>query len=85
MTLPAAAFGRLFDLSSKHFRKLNNEKPGLAINLNKELQNLVKDVDIKKLPATFSLEEKGQFAIGYYHQRQTQFDNAKSRENKEEE
>jgi CRISPR-associated protein Csd1 len=84
MTLPAAAFGRLFDLSSKHFRKLKNEKPGLAINLDKELQDLVKDVDIKKLPATFSLEEKGQFAIGYYHQRQAQFDNAKSNENGEE-
>lgn len=85
MTLPAAAFGRLFDLSSKHFRKLKNEKPGLAINLDKELQSLVKDVDIKKLPVTFSLEEKGQFAIGYYHQRQEQFNNPKSKVNKEEE
>lgn len=85
MTLPAAAFGRLFDLSSKHFRKLKNEKPGLAINLDKELQDLVKDVDIKKLPVTFSLEEKGQFAIGYYHQRQEQFNNPKSKVNKEEE
>ncbi len=83
MTLPAAAFGRLFDLSSKHFRKLKNEKPGLAVTLDKELQNLVKDIDIDKLPATFSLDEKGQFAIGYYHQRQVQFDNAKSKENKE--
>jgi CRISPR-associated protein Csd1 len=84
MTLPAAAFGRLFDLSSKHFRKLKNEKPGLAVTLDRELQNLVKDIDIKKLPATFSLEEKGQLAIGYYHQRQAQFDNVKSKENKEE-
>lgn len=85
MTLPAAAFGRLFDLSSKHFRKLKNEKPGLAVILDKELQELVKDIDINKLPATFSLEEKGQFAIGYYHQMQAQFDNSKSKENKEEE
>ncbi|MBI5193883.1 MAG: type I-C CRISPR-associated protein Cas8c/Csd1 [Nitrospirae bacterium] len=85
LTLPSAAFGRLFDLSSKHFRKLKNEKPGLAVTLDKELQDLVKDIDINKLPATFSLEEKGQFAIGYYHQRQAQFDNLKSKENKEEE
>lgn len=84
MTLPAAAFGRLFDLSSKHFRKLKNEKPGLAVTLDKELQYLVKDININKLPATFSLEEKGQFAIGYYHQRQAQFDNVKPKENKEE-
>lgn len=84
MTLPAAAFGRLFDLNSKHFRKLKNDKPGLAVTLDKELQSIVKDIDINKLPATFSLEEKGQFAIGYYHQRQAQFDNVKSKENKEE-
>ncbi|MBN1191153.1 MAG: type I-C CRISPR-associated protein Cas8c/Csd1 [Dehalococcoidales bacterium] len=73
MTLPASAFGRLFDLNSKHYRKLKNEKPGLAINLDKDLQDLVKDVDIQKLPATFSLVQKGQFAIGYYHQKQAQF------------
>ena len=73
MTLPGAAFGKLFDLNSKHYKKLKNEKPGLAINLDKELQELVKVIDINKMPATFTLEEKGQFAIGYYHQRQEQF------------
>lgn len=83
MTLPAAAFGRLFDLHSKHYTKLKNEKPGLAVNMDKELQELVKDVDIHKLPTTFLLEEKGQFAIGYYHQRQVQFSGAKPKENKE--
>lgn len=82
MTSPAAAFGRLFDLSSKHYKKIKNEKPGLAITLDKELQVLVKDIAINNLPATFSLEEKGQFAIGYYHQRQSQFDNVKSKEPK---
>lgn len=73
MTSPAAAFGRLFNLHSKHFTKLKNEKPGLAVNMDKELQKLCKDIDIKNFPLTFSLEEQGQFAIGYYHQRQKQF------------
>jgi CRISPR-associated protein Csd1 len=73
MTSPAASFGRLFNLNSKHFTKLKSEKPGLAINLDKELQELCKDIDIIKFPATFTLEEQGQFAIGYYHQRQKQF------------
>jgi len=73
MTSPAAAFGRLFNLHSKHFTKLKNEKPGLAINMDKELQELCKEVDIKSFPAIFTLEEQGQFAIGYYHQRQKQF------------
>ncbi len=78
MTLPGAAFGKLFDLNSKHYKKLKNEKPGLAINLDKELQELVKAIDINKMPATFTLEEKGQFAIGYYHQRQEQFSGNKN-------
>ncbi len=85
MTSPAAAFGRLFNLHSKHFTKLRNEKPGLAINLDKELQLLCKEVDINSFPTTFILEEQGQFAIGYYHQKQMQFSGAKSKENKEEE
>ncbi len=73
MTTPAAAFGRLFNLSSKHFTKLKHEKPGLAVKLDKELQEMCGDIDINKFPAMFRLEEQGQFAIGYYHQRQKQF------------
>ena len=73
MTSPAAAFGRLFNLSSKHFTKVKSEKPGLAVTLDKELQELCKSIDIDCFPANFTLEEQGQFAIGYYHQRQEQF------------
>ncbi len=77
MTSPASAFGRLFNLNSKHFTKLKSDKPGLAITLDKELQALCKDVDILKFPQLFLLEEQGQFAIGYYHQKQAQFANIK--------
>lgn len=84
MTSPSSAFGRLFNLNSKHFTKLKSDKLGLAVTLDKELQKLIKDVDIQTFPATFSLKEQGQFAIGYYHQRQAQFDNAKSKETKKE-
>jgi CRISPR-associated protein Csd1 len=73
MTSPSAAFGRLFNLNSKHFTKLKSDKPGLAVTLDKGLQELCKDIDINQFPATFTLEEQGQFAIGYYHQRQKQF------------
>lgn len=75
MTSPLAAFGRLFNLNAKHFTKLKSEKPGLAVKLDKELQSLCKDVDIQSLPPLFRLEEQGQFAIGYYHQKQEQFAN----------
>ena len=84
MTSPASAFGRLFNLNSKHFTKLKREKPGLAVHLDKEIQGLCKEIDINEFPATFLLEEQGQFAIGYYHQKQVQFSNSKTKENKEE-
>jgi CRISPR-associated protein Csd1 len=77
MTSPASAFGRLFNMNSKHFTKLKSEKPGLAVTLDKELQQLCKDIDIRKFPQLFLLEEQGQFAIGYYHQKQAQFANIK--------
>jgi len=83
MTAPASAFGRLFSLNSKHFTKLRNEKAGLAITLDRELQDLCKDIDINSFPATFSLEEQGQFAIGYYHQKQAQF-SKNNKQNQEE-
>jgi CRISPR-associated protein Csd1 len=73
MTTPAAAFGRLFNLNSKHLTKLKSEQPGTAINLDKELQALCGEIDILKFPHQFLLEEQGQFAIGYYHQKQAQF------------
>lgn len=85
MTSPAAAFGRLFNLNSKHFTKLRSEKPGLAVTLDRELQDLCKDVSIEKFPANFSLEEQGQFAIGYYHQRQKQFSSVAQNKSIEEE
>lgn len=77
LTSPAAAFGRLFNLNSKHFTKLRSEKPGLAVTLDKELQSLCKDIDIQSFPSLFRLEEQGQFAIGYYHQKQEQFSKSK--------
>jgi CRISPR-associated protein Csd1 len=73
MTTPAAAFGRLFNLNSKHLTKLKSEQPGTAVNLDKELQELCREINILEFPQQFLLEEQGQFAIGYYHQKQAQF------------
>jgi CRISPR-associated protein Csd1 len=84
MTAPSAAFGRLFDLYGKHYKKVKNEKAGLAVTIDRELQDLCKGIDIARFPAAFSLEERGYFAIGYYHQRQQDFcKKSKNNENKE--
>lgn len=74
-TNPSSAFGRLMKMSQNHLSKLKNEKAGLAVILDKELQVLFSRID--SFPAVFSLEEQGQFAIGYYHQKQDTFTRAR--------
>ena len=78
-TNPAPAFGRLLKMSQNHLGKLRGDKPGLAVILDKQLGELF--TRIKTFPTIFSLEEQGQFAIGYYHQRQESF--AKNANNEE--
>ncbi len=75
-TNPSSAFGRLMRLSQNHLTKLKTEKAGLAVVLDRELQELFSK--IKEFPAIFSLEEQGQFAIGYYHQKQDTWQKAKN-------
>lgn len=82
-TNPSPAFGRLMKLSQNHISKLRGEKPGLAVVLDKELGELV--CKIQLFPVIFSLEEQGQFAIGYYHQKQAQFNKKELKETIEEE
>lgn len=76
-TNPSPAFGRLMKLSQNHLSKVKQEKAGLAVILDKELQELFSKID--EFPAVFSLEEQGQFAIGYYHQKQDTFKKAKEK------
>ena len=76
-TNPSPAFGRLMKMSQNHLSKIKGEKPGLAVILDKNLQELF--CKISEFPAIFSLEEQGQFAIGYYHQKQEIFTKAKEK------
>ncbi|MEW6511650.1 MAG: type I-C CRISPR-associated protein Cas8c/Csd1 [Bacteroidota bacterium] len=72
-TMPSTAFGRLMKMTQHHLSKIRGEKPGLAINLDKKLQELVSKVEGTRLPAVFTLEDQASFAIGYYHQRHHDF------------
>ncbi|MGB4293158.1 MAG: type I-C CRISPR-associated protein Cas8c/Csd1 [Bacteroidales bacterium] len=76
---PAPAFGRLMRLMQNHLTKLKQEKPGLAVILDKEVTDLCGLIN--QFPATLTLEQQGQFALGYYHQKQFNFTRAK--QNKE--
>jgi len=62
-TTPSLVMGRLFNNASKHIS---------AIDYPAEDQDTIGQISKKigdKFPPTFTLEEQGRFALGYYHQR----------------
>ncbi len=69
-TTPASAFGRLMKMSQNHLTKIKGEKPGIFFVLDRELQELNAKITGNIYPSTLSLEEQGQFALGYYHKKQ---------------
>jgi CRISPR-associated protein Csd1 len=76
-TMPSTAFGRLMKMTQHHLSKIRGEKPGLAVNLDKKLGELMSRVQGTRLPPVFSLEDQASFAIGYYHQRHQDFTSTK--------
>jgi CRISPR-associated protein Csd1 len=72
-TMPSTAFGRLMRLTQHHLSKISGSNPGLAINLDKKIQALMSNIEGTRMPVAFSLEDQASFAIGYYHQRQSDF------------
>ncbi len=68
---PSSVFGNLMRLANHHLAKLRKERPGLAVNLERQMQEVIAGID--RFPAHLSLDDQGQFAIGYYHQRQDFF------------
>ncbi len=68
---PESVFPTLLRRSQHHLGKLRREKPGLAVNTEKLLQEIV--ANLARFPKTMSLEEQGLFALGFYHQRQDFF------------
>jgi CRISPR-associated protein Csd1 len=74
-TMPSTAFGRLCKLAQHHLSKIQTEKPGLAVNLDKKLQELFSQIEEHQLPTVFSIEDQASFSIGYYHQKQKEFNN----------
>jgi CRISPR-associated protein Csd1 len=71
-SVPYSVFPRLIAGCQNHLSKIRKDKPGFAVNIDKRLGEIV-----AALPATFpkqlTIEQQGQFAVGYYHQKQTFF------------
>ncbi|MEQ6885431.1 type I-C CRISPR-associated protein Cas8c/Csd1 [Salicola sp. Rm-C-2C1-2] len=71
-TTPASIFPVLINNYGNHLSRLRKDKPGLAVNLEKEVGEIMDGLG-PTFPKNLRLEAQGQFAIGYYHQSQSHF------------
>lgn len=71
-SVPYSVFPRLIAGCQNHLSKIRKDKPGFAVNIDKRLGEIV-----GALPASFpkqlTIEQQGQFAVGYYQQKQAFF------------
>jgi len=75
-TVPFSVFPRLLAGSQNHLTKLRKDKPGYAVNLKKDLAEIIAGIE-NSFPRHLSVEEQGRFAIGYYHQKQAYFESSR--------
>lgn len=64
---PATVLPVLVDGAQAHLSKLRKSKEGAHAGLQQRIQEIVDRID--GYPRTLSLEERGLFQVGYYHQR----------------
>ncbi|MYB16032.1 MAG: type I-C CRISPR-associated protein Cas8c/Csd1 [Chloroflexi bacterium] len=64
---PAVVFGTLLRGAQPHLARLERDRPGAYVNLQRSLEQVM--ARIGDWPATLALEEQALFSLGYYHQR----------------
>lgn len=69
---PASVFPVLIKLKNSHIKKLERDKGGAKIYYEKQLTDIMGR--LKEFPKWLSLEQQGQFALGYYHQQQKRYE-----------
>ena len=69
---PLSVFPKLLQLQNSHMKVLEREKPGFAVELKKQLGDLMERIG-ETFPKIMTQEEQGAFYIGYYHQTQKRF------------
>lgn len=75
---PASVFGRLLRGAQPHLGKLERDRRGAYVALQRRLEDIQAGISSSGFPRTLALEDQGLFALGYYHQRA--FDRAQARE-----
>lgn len=69
---PAMVFPMLLRNTQNHLSKLRKDKPGLAVNLERDIAEIINGLQ-SQFPRSLRLEDQGRFAIGYYHQSHARF------------
>ncbi|GGB54137.1 type I-C CRISPR-associated protein Cas8c/Csd1 [Oceanisphaera marina] len=69
---PAHIFPVLLRNTQNHLAKVRKDKPGLAVNREKILGEVIDNLE-SDFPKSLRIEAQGQFALGYYQQKQAFF------------
>ena len=70
---PVSIFPILMKLKNSHIKKLERDKAGAKEDYEEMITNLMGK--LSDYPKRLSLEEQGQFILGYYHQQQKNMKN----------
>jgi len=81
---PASIFPVLVRNAQHHLSRLRKDKPGAAVNLEKQVNEIVDKLP-PSFPKSLRIEAQGRFAIGYYHQNKSRFSGQESTTEKGEE
>jgi CRISPR-associated protein Csd1 len=68
---PASVFGRLMRGLQPHLSKLERDRKGAWVGLQRRMEEVTRDLGT--FPRTLTLQEQGLFALGYYHERARRF------------
>lgn len=79
---PSIAFPTLVKLAGNHLSKIERDRGGLARFLESEMSELLGNLD--SFPKRLSLEQQGDFLLGYYHQTCKRFEKRQGANNQDE-
>lgn len=69
---PSVVFPLVVKLSDRHLEKLGRDGKGLAVHYEKMRGELLDKIDA--FPKRLTLEEQGDFILGYHHQTQKRYE-----------
>jgi CRISPR-associated protein Csd1 len=81
-TAPVSVFSRLLRGVQPHLAKLDRDKHGIYVNIQRDLTEVLGRLSVERdprtgqlsgFPRTLTLEQQGLFSLGYYHQRAKRF------------